>query len=648
MLLPSTAWAQPFTDANIAPLIEKLKTDNEWERENTIKMLNQIGSPATPALIEALKDPNVQVRRRAAYALSQTDPALEADVISDLQATLKDSDKYVRISTIKALGHHFPVGTIRPILIHDLRTALKDPEKYVRISAIETLGYIHAKDAIPDFLTALRDSDKYIRISAAQALGGIVRNNSKDLTEEEVKAIVSNLRTALKDPEKYVRINAAKALSSLTVGIKAKAAVIDLSAAFKDPENEVRISAAQALGEIIRGIYNDSLSNFYEQLNFGLKTKEVILQLRAGLKDLEKEVRKISAQALGEISSASLYRDPYELLRFGAKNEDVVSDLSAALKDLEKEVRISAANALEEIGRSIARYPQDSIGAKAANNTVPALSKALEDLDKDVRINAAKALGQIGKKAKDTFPIRSNAVPILSAALKDSEKEVRISAAEALGEIGAKAKDAVPNLRAAFKDSEKEVCITAAKALGKIGMEARDAIPDLRVALSDPDINVRISAAYALGEMGAEAKDAIPELSAASTGQEGVYWRTVQILEEIALSLKKKAQTLPTSDLEKVISNLEAAWSALDISEDDYIGSKFSDNDYYLLPAKRGLSVLNIRLSLEILKATRDSRLFNQKLRNQWLWATGIYLISLPILWLLLLWLRRRKSMRFG
>ena len=58
----------------IASLIEKLKTNDEMELDAAIKKLGKIGEPALPALMAALQDKNLLVRRSAAEVLRQIWP----------------------------------------------------------------------------------------------------------------------------------------------------------------------------------------------------------------------------------------------------------------------------------------------------------------------------------------------------------------------------------------------------------------------------------------------------------------------------------------------------------------------------------------------------------------------------------------------
>jgi HEAT repeat protein len=230
----SNSWGQKPTDAQIAVLIQKLKSNDELERDKAIEELGKIGKPAVSKLVAALKDENLLVRQGATEALSNIGlPAVPA-----LISKLKDSDTKVRRRAASAL---VSIGTEAKAAVAELRTALKDPDANVRSNAAWALGNIgtEAKAAVAELRTALKDPDANVRSNAAWALGSI---------GTEAQAAVPQLRAALKDPNPNVRSYAAWALGS--IGVEAKAAVAELRTALKDPDANVRSSAASALEDI--------------------------------------------------------------------------------------------------------------------------------------------------------------------------------------------------------------------------------------------------------------------------------------------------------------------------------------------------------------------------------------------------------------
>jgi HEAT repeat protein len=419
----------------IAPLIAKLKSNDERELNAAIKKLGEIGEPAIPALIQALGDKNLLVRRSAGEVLQN----MGSHAIPALVQALKDSDVLMRrrasYMLSKIRGNYVEVVKKSPetkAAVPKLIALLKDSDAEMRSSAALALGNIGAepKDAVPALIPLLKDSNTRVRRFTASGLGIIVfRAEDKAAV---AKAVVPALIPLLKDSDSEMRSSAANALAS--IGPEAKAAIPELIPLLKDSHTNVRWNAAYALGDI------------------GAEAKAAVPALIPLLKDSHTKVRRFAAYALGNI---------------GAEAKAAVPGLIPLLKDSDADVRRSAASALSRIGAE----------AKVA---VPALIPLLKDSNEEVRRYAAYALGDIGAEAKGV-------VNLLIPLLKDSGAEVRSSAADALGNIGAKAKAAVPELIPLLKDSDSEMRSSAANALGKIGAEAKTAVPELIPLLKDSD-----------------------------------------------------------------------------------------------------------------------------------------------------------------
>ncbi|HEY9832645.1 MAG TPA: HEAT repeat domain-containing protein, partial [Stenomitos sp.] len=138
LVLTSISWAKTATEAEIATLVEKVKTtENESEFVEAVVALEKIGQPAIPALIQLLKENKLAVRWGAADALEHMgEPAIPA-----LRAALKDPDKNVRINAVSALQgisireRDREGETLAALVVPELIVALQDPEPEVRHSA---------------------------------------------------------------------------------------------------------------------------------------------------------------------------------------------------------------------------------------------------------------------------------------------------------------------------------------------------------------------------------------------------------------------------------------------------------------------------------------------------------------------------------
>src|SRR5262245_27176886 len=93
-----------------------------------------------------LKDPNVDVRRNAAFALKFAPDSEAANAVPALIEALKDSDEVVRNNAVDALVLFTP-GNVVP----DLNRALKAKDATVRRLSAEALGRIRrwTNEALP-------------------------------------------------------------------------------------------------------------------------------------------------------------------------------------------------------------------------------------------------------------------------------------------------------------------------------------------------------------------------------------------------------------------------------------------------------------------------------------------------------------------
>ena len=280
----------------IASLIEKLKTNDERELDTAIEKLGKIGKPAIPALIEALQDQNLLVRRSASQVLAK----IGHPAIPDLAKALNNPDAGVRSSAAYALDR---IGAEAKDAVQDLVPLLKDSDVGVRRDAAYALGRIgaEAKTAVPQLVPLLTNSDLGVRRTATYALEGI---------GAEAKAAVPQLIALLKeDSDANVRRNAAYALGN--IGAEAKDAVPQLILLLKDSNVNVRRSAASALERI------------------GAETKIVVPQLIDLLKDSDTNVRSSAADIL--VSIALSLQEKAKTLTLQELNQ-AVSNLESALK----------------------------------------------------------------------------------------------------------------------------------------------------------------------------------------------------------------------------------------------------------------------------------------------------------------------------
>jgi HEAT repeat protein len=129
--------------------------------------------PPTAAQFAALlQDPNVNVRRGAAFALKYD---LQSEfVIGNLIAAFRDTDEVVRYNAVDAVTLMTPKQSV-PSLTQALHSA--DPN--IRINSCRALGRInrYTEMAIPSLVFMLKDENFDARQAAADALRRIYHSN---------------------------------------------------------------------------------------------------------------------------------------------------------------------------------------------------------------------------------------------------------------------------------------------------------------------------------------------------------------------------------------------------------------------------------------------------------------------------------------
>jgi HEAT repeat protein len=249
---------------------------------------------AVPALIAALKDENVEVRRAAARSLSNH---RDRRAVPALIEALKDSDAEVRMCAADALGEFADARAVP-----GLAALLKDGSKDVRRAALGALDEF--ADQVPDetILAALNDSDADVRMAALSLASNRLSSGDPDRDRPVDPRYVTAFTKLLADPNVDVRTNAASALGEARL----REAPSALLLAAKDKNVDVRINVASALGEI--------------------RDPKSVSTLKELLQDPNADVREHAVQALSEIRD----RSALEALVTALKSPDPVVRRSAA------------------------------------------------------------------------------------------------------------------------------------------------------------------------------------------------------------------------------------------------------------------------------------------------------------------------------
>ena len=219
------------------PLLRRfVDSRNEDLHTESFKIIQRIGPPAIPLLVDLLGHEQVSIRRGAVNELIDLAPHTES-VQPALRRALRDKDSVVAGDTARALG---ALGNRASPSVGALVKTLAHRDPYVRVYAAEALASIgpNAATATNALEEALRDPIPGVRWAACEGLGSI---------GPAAQSAVPQLIEALKDEFLYVRICAAEALGS--IGPKAQSASEALRAATNDPA--LRNEAEWALSRIV-------------------------------------------------------------------------------------------------------------------------------------------------------------------------------------------------------------------------------------------------------------------------------------------------------------------------------------------------------------------------------------------------------------
>ncbi|HVE43172.1 MAG TPA: HEAT repeat domain-containing protein [Planctomycetota bacterium] len=389
---------------DLPALVEALKKTDPQVRRSAAEELGRVGAPALPALLAPLKDADARVRVAAAGAALAIDPK-QAEAFAVLLESLKDPGAAVRRLAAEALAAVGPEAGAAGSALSDL---LGDKEEEVRWAAADALGELGpaAAPAVPALLKLLGDKDPAFRGVAADALGQGAKANPA--------AVSGALSAAFKDADRRVRESAAR--SFLELGLRSRDAVAILAASKDDPW-----VYAVTLAFLVR--------------SGGPEAGPFVLE---GIKHPNWEVRLAASNLLLQVDAPSL--------------KPALGLLIEGLKDPSYFVSARCARVL------FAMAPE---GKQAA----PALLQLLKHPDKDFwepRSYAAVALAKMGTKEKAMLPA------LIEGVQQPAYKEVRLHAARTLGEMGAEATPALGALREVAKDKDAEVAKAAADALARI------------------------------------------------------------------------------------------------------------------------------------------------------------------------------------
>jgi len=172
----------------IDPLIQLLKDDDLGIRLTVGRSLQEVGTPAVPSLIEALRNDNNDIRNGAATVLGRIK---DIGAIDHLCRPLKSRYRSDRISAIEALER-----IASPTSAGSLIEVLKDKDEEVRRKSVKALGEIGDVRALMPLVNILK-KDKDARQYVYKAIGEITRKSitkdSQDIADPIVREFITML-----------------------------------------------------------------------------------------------------------------------------------------------------------------------------------------------------------------------------------------------------------------------------------------------------------------------------------------------------------------------------------------------------------------------------------------------------------------------
>ncbi len=299
----------------IFALKQALADPDETMQRLVKEALSKIGAEAVEKRLAQIKDNAPKNRIAALHQLHeycQYDRTAATKLLTPaLLEAIKDQDPEVRLRAASYLGNkELDEEQVVPALIR----AIEDEDPMIRSQAAESLGYlgIKAKAAMPKLLKSLKAKDRELRYWAAFSIGQIGAVN-----EEVVPALVE----ALKD--EFTRARAARALSMI-----GPAANDTIPAVIEALDMEVTVDPADKPPtrrcEVTRGEIVHALGNFGPH---GARAVPVLIRILKD--DNEKKGLKTDAIiALGKIGPAARDAIPVmdKLVRLDSQIEGLANE----------------------------------------------------------------------------------------------------------------------------------------------------------------------------------------------------------------------------------------------------------------------------------------------------------------------------------
>ncbi|MBC7819497.1 MAG: HEAT repeat domain-containing protein, partial [Planctomycetaceae bacterium] len=444
---------------------------------STCAGLGDKAKPALPPLIQALHDPDGDVRLQALGAvviLSASEPSASEALCAVLR---RHKDPALRQSAMSLTSTD--VKSQSETVFAAVRDALNDPQIEIRVAAAELLLRTGQHRPLAEE-TILRECSAR-EFSWRQRALNVIRQQG--LTDKAAALDVA--MRMLNDDSFAVRLEAVEVVNALKQGADSKPRLIEM---LSDDEPRVRSRVASLLwdaGDQIRAMraWLAILQTPNSSENFELQQR-----LRQ-LTNISADVEPILIEGLAASNPQARTLVLEILARRPKPSELAVVAIQRLTRDTDQSVRSSAIRALQTIKVPIELQ-------------LKLLQESLDDANVGVRQQAIQRLGEIGKAAQ---PAR----PKLLEMLQDDKEPapLKTSIVTSLPRMGIEPLQLLPVLAPLLKNSDQSLVTVTLQALGRMGP---DAVPYVLPLADDPNSQIQFMALNTLVTLASQNNQVAP------------------------------------------------------------------------------------------------------------------------------------------
>jgi uncharacterized protein (TIGR02996 family) len=480
--------------AEAVPLLRELLGRPELPFAGSVAraLLACSGDAATEA-VERLRDPDPLVRQRIVLGMAH-DVTRDERARAALVGALLDPDLNVRRAAAAYCSQYIFLSWADQALVAPLRQALLDADPEVRAGAANALRHLRrgASGAEPDLLALLReDPVPQVRRSAGRSLATL---------EYETQAIFAGLEAGLGDPDEEVRRICAWGLchwDSMTA-------------------DRVRV-VLRRLGQVDRGI-GEFLD--FAVCRAQVALPEVVAFLHKKLhKKVRHDLRCAAARALGrlKVDHAAVLADLFAVLDSGeeAGAEALCQVGCAALPGLIERLQQGSAPMREQLLREAANLQERN---PHLADLLPGVLTCLRHEDDEVRQAALRVLQGCKRRCAEGARL------VEAMIHQERDRNTRRDAVVVLARISPRPRAVATTLALVQKDRDAEVRAAVPQALTHLELSPKVELGLLRVALKDTASSVRNAAVWRAGSLGPAAAPLMSDLLRILDGPDREDW----------------------------------------------------------------------------------------------------------------------------